>query len=220
MKENMTIRPVLRYWVPKIFEKLPTAGLPRMIQPEGQLENEIGFIEGGRISSASGTSSVIRRAYNPKRAYDQIIDFNQPVDSTPKCEVVLHESYCRFLWLFSALTQTKVEYFILSKVAQDEGYSSVDELISALVKENSPQDQEMKIIQDIRKFYEERLQYEQMLFTLASLAPDETLELDNFSFIDFTRPYAEKINSVMCYGVVFILSHEVAHVALGHMEKR
>lgn len=200
----MTIRELLSSCIDEILsEDTINATLCELIQVEGKLKNKIEFIDEG--PSISDIALV------------------RPRLSDHMCEVTLSEAYCRFLWVFSALALSKVEYLILHeqfKETIDEFLKIIEAIIELNVsslKDNLEIIKEARRILAIAKFHEERAGYEQMLFKLAS---GETLNLDDFPRVDLTTLFAkEEVNPVMCYGVVFILLHEKSHVALGHMNK-
>ena len=54
---------------------------------------------------------------------------------------------------------------------------------------------------------------------LLELTQKEHFDLNDFSVIDINTKYGEKINSVYCFGICFILLHEASHFSLGHMDK-
>lgn len=58
--------------------------------------------------------------------------------------------------------------------------------------------------------------YTKLLFELTQ---KENFDLDDFSAIDINTKYGEKINSVYCFGICFILLHEASHFSLGHLDK-
>ena len=54
---------------------------------------------------------------------------------------------------------------------------------------------------------------------LCELTDKEKFDINHFSKIDMKTPYAEKINSVYCFGICFILLHELSHFSLGHIDR-
>lgn len=62
-------------------------------------------------------------------------------------------------------------------------------------------------------------QQEYYMKLLSELTNKETFSLDDFSDVNIKTPYGEKINSVYCFGICFILLHEASHFSLGHMDK-
>lgn len=57
-------------------------------------------------------------------------------------------------------------------------------------------------------------QQEYYIKLLSELTGKEAFYLDDFSAININTPYGQKINSVYCFGICFILLHEASHFLL------
>lgn len=54
---------------------------------------------------------------------------------------------------------------------------------------------------------------------LSITSPDVEIDLDAIQSYYLGTKYHERVNSVYCYGIAFILLHELSHHALGHVGK-
>lgn len=165
--------------------------------------NEVLFIDEG--STISDIAKVVKR------------------QADGMCQVQFSAAFCQFLWIFSGLAISRIDYSALQESCGKEGLS-VEDCLKALELEASQsmnlpvEDQDQ--IEDalsLLKFYEARGSYEKLLFSLISSGE---IDMETFSHIDFNTCYALKINSVYIYGIAFVLLHELSHFSLGHLDKK
>ena len=155
-------------------------------------------------------------------------------DDTSK--VTISAAYCQYLWLMCSITIMKIDREVIAKACEHYGISLEQFLEDSVTIINTPKKQIQGQISlkgdDIVKYIEylkttpELLEEEGYLRRqkyyinlLCELTDKEKFDINHFSKIDMKTPYAEKINSVYCFGICFILLHELSHFSLGHLDK-
>lgn len=158
-----------------------------------------------------------------------------PIDGT--CSVKLSEAFCQFFWFLSDICLKEIDLSII----KDECAKANGTL--ALYK------QEVEtILQNPMRYFWLLLQYpgvspaqyldylhrslqlldakkhtasQQHEFQMAVsiLDKSKTIDLVAISKTNIDGLYEQKVNSVYCFGITFILLHELSHFAMGHMDK-
>lgn len=206
----------LNHNIIQFIKKIPSADILDNIK-EG-LNNEIRFID-----QDCPISDVAR-----------IVKF--PMDG--KSYVSLSAAYCQYLWLMCSIIIKKIDLYVIIEECKRCGISLEHFLEGSRQLVNLPIEQVSKEIPseyngvDIEQYIDylrripellnnTELDKQQKYHTklLFELTQKENFDLDDFSAIDINTKYGEKINSVYCFGICFILLHEASHFSLGHMDK-
>ena len=202
--------------ITQLIKKIPSAGIYESIK-EG-LNNEILFTD-----QDCPISDVA-----------QIVKF--PMDET--CRVSLSAAYCQYLWLMCAIIIREIDLSVVIEKCKRYGISLEHFLEGSRQLVNLPIEQVSKEIPseyngvDLEQYIDylrripellnnTELDNQQKYYTklLFELMQKENFDLDDFSAIDINTKYGEKINSVYCFGICFILLHEASHFSLGHLDK-
>ena len=200
MINQFPIQQALSDRITEVLSKIASADILGAI---GQgFKNEVLFIDEG--STMSGTAEVIIR------------------QADGMCQVQLSAAFCQFLWIFSGLAISRIDYSALQESC-GKAELSVEDLLKDLKLEASQfinlpiedQDQ-IEHALSLLEFYEARGSYEKLLF---SLIGSGKIDMEDFSCISFNTRYALKINSAYIYGIAFVLLHELFHFSLGHLAK-
>ena len=202
--------------ITQFIKKIPSAGISENIK-EG-LNNDINFINQDR----------------PISDVAQIVKF--PMDET--CRVSLSAAYCQYLWLMCAIIIREIDLSVVIEECKRcgitleqfiEGSKQAVSLSQEQVSQQIPSEYKginieqyidyLKRIPELLNITEFCRQQEYYIKLLSELTGKEAFYLDDFSEININTPYGQKINSVYCFGICFILLHEASHFSLGHMDK-
>lgn len=202
--------------ITQLIKKIPSAGISENIK-EG-LNNDINF-----INQDSPISDVA-----------QIVKF--PMDGT--CRVSLSAAYCQYLWLMCAIIIREIDLSVVIEGCKRcgitleqfiEGSKQAVSLSQEQVSQQIPSEYKginieqyidyLKRIPELLNITEFCRQQEYYIKLLSELTGKEAFYLDDFPAININTPYGQKINSVYCFGICFILLHEASHFSLGHMDK-
>ncbi len=202
--------------ITQLIKKIPSAGILENIK-EG-LNNEIRFID--QNSPISDVAKIVK------------------FSTDSKSYVSLSAAYCQYLWLMCSIIIRDIDLSVIIEECKRcrvtlEQFADCSKQVL-----NQPQEQISKQIPlefkginleqyiDYLKRIPELLnttefcrQQEYYMKLLSELTNKETFSLDDFSDVNIKTPYGEKINSVYCFGICFILLHEASHFSLGHMDK-
>ncbi len=77
----------------------------------------------------------------------------------------------------------------------------------------------LKITPELLNNEEYSRRQESYIKLLHELTNNKEFYIDHFSEINIKTLYGERINSVYCFGICFILLHELSHFSLGHLDK-
>lgn len=156
-----------------------------------------------------------------------------------ECYVKLSSAYCQYLWLICSLTLKTLDYAMVIQACSEFGISLSDyntimrimhdipkEELQEMLRINVPdidankfRDFSQKIIclTDNRKLKED---IEFICNLIAELTGNHSsIETEKYYQIDLSGPYEEMVNAMYCFGITFILLHELSHFTLGHLEK-
>lgn len=203
--------------ITQFIKKIPTAGILDNIK-EG-LNNEILFIDQGR--PISDIAHIVK----------------MPTDGR-SC-VSLSAAYCQYLWLMCSIIIKELDLSVIIEECKRCGISLEHFLEGSRQLVNLPIGQASKEIPteyngvnieqyidylrripellNSAEFNNQQKYYTKLLFELTQ---KEHFNLSDFSAIDINTKYGEKINSVYCFGICFILLHEASHFSLGHVDKK
>ena len=202
--------------ITQLIKKIPSADILDNIK-EG-LNNEICFID--QDCPISDVAKIVKF----------------PMDG--KSYVSLSAAYCQFLWLMCSIIIREMDLSVIMEECKRcsvtleqfiEGTKQAISLSQEQVLEQIPLKYKGINIEqyiDYLKRIPELLNIEEFckiqkyyIKLLVELIGQETFNIGDFSAIDVNTLYGEKINSVYCFGICFILLHEASHFSLGHLDK-
>lgn len=201
--------------ITKILNKIITADIPGCIN--NGLSNEIRFID--ECSYITCPAEIVSSGPNGE------------------CYVKLSSAYCQFLWLLCDITLKTIDCNIILQECEKSGITLEDFSAGAEQILYSPKDEVRKSIQskcpDIN--VDQYLDYLKRLSDITQIPKlkkeiaidcellfeltNSSVNLEKFAQINFTGKYTEKVNAMYCYGIAFVLLHELSHFSLGHLNK-
>lgn len=203
--------------ITKILSKIITADIPNCIIKG--LSNEIHFID--ECTCVTCPAEILSSGPNKE------------------CYVKLSSAYCQFLWLLCDIALKTIDYNIILRECEKngiplEGFRAGVEAILHLPKDEVEKlirlkDPNINIdrfmdylkrtpdITQVSKLKEEIAIDCDLLFKLINSSVK--IDIKEFAQINFSGKYTEKVNAMYCYGVAFVLLHELSHFSLGHLDK-
>ncbi len=183
------------------------------------LSNDIFFVEDG--SNVKEVSEII------------------PSGIDGKCYVRLSSAYCQYLWLICNLALKTIDLANVCQVCREFGISLADynnivgtvldipkEELQIMLESNAQDiDAERFIgfldrITHLTDIGKTKKELELTCKMIAELTGNcSKIDTGKYSQIDFNGPYEELVNAMYCYGITFILLHELSHFTLGHIGK-
>lgn len=204
--------------ITQFIEKMPSTGILENIQEKEGLNNGIRFID--QDCPISDVAKIVK----------------YPTDG--KSYVSLSAAYCQYLWLMCCIILKELDSYVILKELKrceislehflEDSRRLINLPIEQISKKIPPEYKGLDIEQyiDYLRTIPELLNKpefdnQQKYYTklLLELTQKEHFDLNDFSVIDINTKYGEKINSVYCFGICFILLHEASHYSLGHMDK-
>ena len=132
--------------------------------------------------------------------------------------VKLSSAYCQFLWIICDIAIKTYDANVLELELAKETEEIKDALIK-MVKLSQKRTKEIDVLNEIidhqavfEKAFSEFGLAEQLITTKFTKE-----DVCRFNCLDMTSDYGSKTNSVYCYGIIFILLHELAHFRFGHI---
>ena len=202
--------------ITQLIKKIPSADILENIK-QG-LNNEICFTD--QDCPISDVAKIVK----------------YPTDG--KSYVSLSAAYCQYLWLMCCIIIKELDLYAIteeckrcgitleqfiedSKQAVSLSQEQVSQQISSEYKGINIEQyiDYLKRIPELLNITEFCRQQEYYIKLLSELTGKEAFYLDDFSAININTLYGQKINSVYCFGICFILLHEASHFSLGHMDK-
>lgn len=199
--------------ITKILQKILSANILGNIQ--NGLQHEIKFIDD--CSHISDVAEIKGDSHN--------------------AQVYLSSAYCQFLWLLDDIALKQIDFSII----QDECIKNNIEVVT-YKKSTEYLIQNPEVLNvlanrygiDSKQYFEylrrsvqllEKKEFERNIkneWTLAESLVDisRTICVSDFNVINFNGLYEQLVNSVYCYGIAFILLHELTHFEMGHLEKK
>lgn len=195
-----------------------------------------------KISSADILGNIDKGLCSEIRLIDKgtpITDVSNIVKYTLENEVhvTISAAYCQFLWLLSCIVIRKIDFNVIKETCSQSNMSLEQFAITSKRIVDLPREQLLKEIPkefhgtnieqyvdylrrssellDVSQFQKQQKEYFELLRELIGV---KDFNFDDFSIVDLKSPYAEKINSVYCFGICFILLHELYHFSLGHLD--
>lgn len=159
-----------------------------------------------------------------------------PNDGT--CRVMLSEAYCQFFWFISDICLKEIDLSIIKdECAKANGtlaqYKQEVETILQnpmryfwLLWQQYPGVSPAQYIDYLRRSMQlldakqhNSNQQHEFQMAVSILDNSQTIDLASISKTNIDGLYEQKVNSVYCFGISFILLHELSHFALEHMGK-
>lgn len=202
--------------ITQLIKKIPSADILENIK-QG-LNNEICFTD--QDCPISDVAKIVK----------------YPTDG--KSYVSLSAAYCQYLWLMCCIIIKELDLYAITEECKRCGITleqfiedskQAVSLSQEQVSQQIPSEYKginieqyidyLKRIPELLNITEFCRQQEYYIKLLSELTGKEAFYLDDFSAININTPYGQKINSVYCFGICFILLHEASHFSLGHMDK-
>lgn len=153
--------------------------------------------------------------------------------------VQLSAAYCQYLWLICDIALKSIDFETISYECGKRGldlndYKTFLEEFISLPKEMALEKlQKSGYNINPAQYYDyikrspsiidiERLKKElEMDYCLLLPLADKSkaIDIEKYYQINFGGAYEEKVNAMYCYGITFVLLHELSHFSLGHLNK-
>lgn len=202
--------------ITQLIKEIPSAGILGNIM--GGLNNEICFID--KDCPISDVAHIVK------------------FQTDGKSYVSLSAAYCQYLWLMCCIIIREMDLSTIVEESKRCGITLEQFLEASKQVASLPQEQVLKQLPseyseinigqyidylkrvpellNTTEFPKQQKYYVRLLLELVS---KKEFDIHDFSKININTPYGEKINSVYCFGICFILLHEASHFSLGHMDK-
>lgn len=153
--------------------------------------------------------------------------------------VQLSAAYCQYLWLICDIALKSIDFETISYECGKRGLDLND--YKAFLEEfiSLPKEMALEKLQksgyniNPAQYYDyikrspsiidiERLKKElEMDYCLLLPLADKSkaIDIEKYYQINFGGAYEEKVNAMYCFGITFILLHELSHFTLGHLHK-
>ena len=192
-----------------------------------------------KIVSADIKTNVLKGLLNEIKYIDEcshITNVAEIKGNNHGAQVYLSSAFCQFLWLLDDIVLKQIDFSII----QEECYkNNID--VATYKKSTEYLLKNPGVLNvfantygvDFNQYYEylkrtthllEKSEFEKSIkedFSLASSLIDSnsTINMTDFNKINITGLYEQLVNSVYCFGIAFILLHELSHFELGHLDK-
>ena len=192
-----------------------------------------------KIVSADIKTNVLKGLLNEIKYIDEcshITNVAEIKGNNHDAQVYLSSAFCQFLWLLDDIALKQIDFSII----QEECYkNNID--VATYKKSTEYLLKNPGVLNvfantygvDFNQYYEylkrtthllEKSEFEKSIkedFSLASSLIDSnsTINMTDFNKINITGLYEQLVNSVYCFGIAFILLHELSHFELGHLDK-
>ena len=202
--------------ITQLIQKMPSADILENIK-EG-LNNEIRFTD--KDCPISDVAKIVK------------------YQTDGKSYVSLSAAYCQYLWLMCSIIIKELDLYVIieeckrCKISLEHFLEGSKQLVNLPIEQISKDipseyngvdiEQYIDYLRTIPELLNNpEFDNQQKYYTklLLELTQKEHFDLNDFSVIDINTKYGEKINSVYCFGICFILLHEASHFSLGHMDK-
>jgi hypothetical protein len=154
-------------------------------------------------------------------------------------KVIISAAYCQYLWLMCSITIMEIDREVIIKACEQYRISLAQFIEGTILIVNKSKEQIKKELQlmgyhnvDVEKYIgylkitpellnneEYSRRQESYIKLLHELTNNKEFYIDHFSEINIKTLYGERINSVYCFGICFILLHELSHFSLGHIDR-
>lgn len=154
---------------------------------------------------------------------------------TGKSKVRLSAAYCQYYWFVSDIAMKIMDRHIIEESCRQYNISIEDFRTHSEKIAATPIEYQQAIINiypdiDVEKYVSyfkcvpeilDSTFYQQMQkeyqHAMSIINKSENINLAEIQNYDLNTKYHERVNSVYCYGIAFILLHELSHHALGHV---
>lgn len=145
-----------------------------------------------------------------------------------RSHVTLSAAYCQYLWLICSLIIREIDLSVITEECEQSGIS-LEQIFEEISKKARYKSKDvhtkqctdfLKQLLELKNKTEFQNQQEYHMNLLHELTGGKPFNLDDFSKINLNSFYGEKVNSVYCFGICFILLHEASHFSLGHMNTK
>lgn len=203
--------------ITRIFHDIVSTDMPGDIS--NGLDNEIHFIdEDGHITDV---------AYIANGGIDGI------------SRVYLSSAYCQYLWLLCDVALKDIDFFIIKEESHKVGLdlngfkkaveqtlcTPIERIITMVMQcdSNVNPTQYVDYLKRVLQLLDENV-YKQQRQNEINMAVSlrnnsRQIDSDKINELDIDGLYEQKTNSVYCFGVAFILLHELSHFELSHLSK-
>ena len=154
-------------------------------------------------------------------------------------KVIISAAYCQYLWLMCSITIMEIDREVIIKACEQYRISLAQFIEGTILIVNKSKEQIKEELQlmgyhnvDVEKYIgylkitpellnneEYSRRQESYIKLLHELTNNKEFYIDHFSEINIKTLYGERINSVYCFGICFILLHELSHFSLGHIDR-
>lgn len=157
---------------------------------------------------------------------------------TKKNETRLSVAFCQFYWLICDIILKYADISIVKEECSKSNKHLRDYYEEALhfkyLYENNKEitsiipngycakdfyDYLNKIIPLLDESQFNKKQKEELDLALSIITNEEIIDFERISKIDYDHGYSTTTNSAFCFGIAFILKHELGHHACGHLDK-
>ena len=140
-------------------------------------------------------------------------------------KVIISAAYCQYFWLMCSITIMEIDREVIIKACEQYRISLAQFIEGTILIVNKSKKQIKEELQlmgyhnvDVEK-YIGYLKITPELLNNEEYSRRQEFYIDHFSEINIKTLYGERINSVYCFGICFILLHELSHFSLGHLDK-
>lgn len=154
-------------------------------------------------------------------------------------KVIISAAYCQYFWLMCSITIMEIDREVIIKACEQYRISLAQFIEGTILIVNKSKKQIKEELQlmgyhnvDVEKYIgylkitpellnneEYSRRQESYIKLLHELTNNKEFYIDHFSEINIKTLYGERINSVYCFGICFILLHELSHFSLGHTDR-
>lgn len=192
-----------------------------------------------KIISADIKTNVQKGLQNEIKFIDEcshITNVAEIKGTNDNAQVYLSSAFCQFLWLINDIALKQVDFEIIQdeclKVkANISEYKKSVETILKHPKILYQVDVWHKI--NVNQYFDYLKRTLQLLdndklneniknewnLAISLLDSSKSINIDDFNGININGLYEQLVNKVYCYGIAFILLHELSHFELGHLDK-
>lgn len=153
------------------------------------------------------------------------------------CRVKLSVAFCQFFWLICDYCLKEIDFSIIKEECTKysislQDYKQYVENILQNPMQSTPNlmqvfpnisvkhytDYLHRTIQLLDQSNFELSQSKDLEMAASLLIAEKTIDANAINKLNIDGPYEQKVNAVYCFGIAFVLLHELSHYDLGHME--
>lgn len=152
-------------------------------------------------------------------------------------EVKLSAAFCQYFWFITDVALKLLDYNTVVETCKSSNITIEDfKAQTEFIKKMPIELLQLKLSAcediDIHKYlsyvetvselldpsFEQQI-IEEYKLALSIINNDEIIDIESINRYDLNSKYHQRVNSVYCYGIAFILLHELSHHSLGHLER-